>query len=203
MRKLKIIEYISLDGIIQAGGAPDEDGDYPYGGWAFPFSDPAAGAAILDAHGERFDLLLGRRTYDIWAQHWPKAKGGPMAGPINAATKYIATHRPDTLNWGPSQGVGPNVVEDVRKIKAQDGPDLILWGSSTLTPMLLEDGLADDILLLICPVLLGEGKRFFSKGNPPRELILHTSKAVSTGLLINKYTPRGSLRTGSFAAASE
>lgn len=203
MRRLKIIEFISLDGIIQAGGAPNEDGDYPYGGWAFPFSDPAGEAAILDAHGERFDLLLGRRTYDIWAQHWPGAKEGPMAGPINAATKYVATHRSETLEWGPSQSFGPDVVEDVRRIKAQGGPNLILWGSSTLTPMLLNDGLADEILLLICPVLLGVGKRFFSEGNPPRELALQSSKAVSSGLLINSYSPRGPLRTGSFAAASE
>lgn len=201
MRKLTIIEYISLDGATQAEGTPDEDGDYPYGGWAFPFSDPAGGEAILDAHGERFDLLLGRLTYNIWAQHWPKAKDGPLADPINAATKYVATHGPDSLAWGPSQGLGSHVVPEVRRIKAQGGPSLILWGSSSLTLLLLEDGLADEVLLLICPVLLGIGKRFFSEGNPPRELKLQSSKALPSGLLINSYSPRGSLRTGSFAAA--
>ena len=198
MRKIRIIEHISLDGVIQAPGGPNEDGDYPYGGWAVPHSDPAGGEAIVAAQGEAFDLLLGRRTYDIWAGFWPTAPKSPMADAINGATKYVATHRPDSLGWGPVEDLGSDIVEGVRRIKANDGPDLIVWGSSTLTPVLLEHGLADEILLLVFPVLLGTGKRFFSDGAPPRELALVGTKAVSSGVIISTYRPSGPLRTGSF-----
>src|SRR5580692_6480816 len=148
MRKIRIIEHISLDGVIQAPGGPKEDGDYLYGGWAVPHHDPAVGEAIVAAHGEAFDLLLGRRTYDIWSDYWPKAPPSPMADSLNAATKYVATHRPDSLAWGPVEALGPGIVSGVRRIKAKDGADIILWGSSTLTPLLLEHELADEVLLL-------------------------------------------------------
>jgi dihydrofolate reductase len=197
MRKIKIIEHISLDGVIQAPGGPNEDGDYPYGGWAVPHRDPAVGEAILAVHGKGFDLLLGRRTYDIWAGYWPKAESSPLADSLNAATKYVATHRPDSLGWGPFEGLGQDIVEGIRRIKAKEGPDLIVWGSSTLTPMLLEHGLADEVLLFVYPVLLGKGKRFFSDGTPPRELALTGTKATSSGVIISTYTPAGPLRTGS------
>jgi dihydrofolate reductase len=198
MRKLKIIEHISLDGVVQAPGGPTEDGDYPYGGWTVPHRDPAIGGAVLAEHAKPFDLLLGRRTYDIWAGHWPKAPSSPLADSLNAATKYVATHRPDSLAWGPAEGVGQDIVEGVRHIKAKSGSDLILWGSSTLTPMLLEHGLADEVLLFVYPVLLGKGKRFFSDGTPPRELALTSTKAASSGVIISSYTLTGPLRTGSF-----
>ncbi len=110
MRKIKIIEHITLDGVIQAPGGPDEDGDYPYGGWAGPHSDPDGGAAIVAAQGERFDLLLGRRTYDIFSGFWPKAPKSPMSDSLNAATKYVATHRPDSLAWGPAEALGADIV---------------------------------------------------------------------------------------------
>jgi dihydrofolate reductase len=119
-----------------------------------------------------------------------------MTDAINKATKYIATHRPESLTWGPSESLGPNIVEGVRRIKAMDGPHLIVWGSSTLTPLLLEHELADEILLLVFPVLLGTGKRIFSDGTPPRELALVSTKAVSSGVIINTYKPNGPLRTG-------
>ena len=202
MRKIRIIEHISLDGVIQAPGGPNEDGDYPYGGWAVPHSDAAGGEAIVAAHGEAFDLLLGRRTYDIFSGYWPKAGKSPMADSLNAATKYVATHRPDSLAWGPAEGLGSNVVEGVRRIKAKEGPDLIVWGSSTLTPVLLEHGLADEILLLVFPVLLGTGKRFFSDGAPPRELLLVGTKAAPSGVIVSTYRPSGPLRTGSFDDAA-
>ena len=195
MRKLKIIEHISLDGVIQAPGGPNEDGDYPYGGWTRAYSDPAAGEVILEAHRERFDLLLGRHTYDIWSGYWPKAPKGPLADGLNAATKYVPTHRPDSLKWGPFEALGADVVESVRRIKATDGPRLIVWGSSTLTPVLLEHGLADEVLLFVYPVLLGTGKRFFSEAAPARELKLMSSKAVPSGVVISSYTPGGPLRT--------
>jgi dihydrofolate reductase len=199
MRKIRIIEHISLDGVIQAPGGPDEDGDYPYGGWAVPHHDDDAGEAIVALHGEAFDLLLGRHTYDIWAGYWPKAEKSPMADSINAATKYIATHRPQSLEWGPVADLGSDIVEGVRRIKATDGPDLIVWGSSTLTPVLIEHELADEIILLVFPILLGTGKRLFADGTPPRELALVDTKAGSSGVIISTYKPNGPLRTGSFA----
>jgi dihydrofolate reductase len=199
MKKLTIIEQISLDGVIQAPGGPNEGGDhYPHGGWAMARRDPAVLEAINAAHGETFDLLLGRRTYDIWSGYWPKAPKSPMADSLNAATKYVATHRPESLKWGPVEDLGPDIVEGVRRIKAKDGPDLIVWGSSTLTPVLFEHGLADEVLLLVYPILLGTGKRFFSDGVPPRELALVGTKAASSGVVISTYRPSGPLRTGSF-----
>jgi dihydrofolate reductase len=202
MRKVRIIEQISLDGVIQAPGGPNEDGDYPYGGWAVPHFDPAVGEAIDAGHGAAFDLLLGRRTYDIWSGYWPKAGNSPMADSLNAATKYVATHRPDSLGWGPVEDLGPDLVEGVRRIKAKDGPDLIVWGSSTLTPVLLEHGLADEVLLLVYPILLGTGKRFFPDGAPPRELALVGTKAAPSGVVMSTYRPSGPLRTGSFDDAA-
>ena len=121
-----------------------------------------------------------------------------MGVPINAATKYVATHRPKSLEWGPAEDLGADIVEGVRRIKAKSGPHLIVWGSSTLTPVLLEHGLADEVLLLVFPVLLGTGKRIFADGTPPRELALVSTKAVSSGVVISTYRPSGDLRTGSF-----
>jgi dihydrofolate reductase len=203
MRNIRIIEHISLDGVIQGGGGPKEDtsGGFAYGGWTVPHHDPDAGAAIVAAHGEAFDLLLGRRTYDIWSGFWPKAPKSPMADSINAATKYVATHRPKSLEWGPVEDLGSDIVEGVRQIKAKNGPHLIVWGSSTLTPVLLEHELADEVLLLVFPVLLGTGKRLFSEGTPPRELALVSTKAVSSGVIISSYRPSGPLRTGAFGDA--
>ena len=203
MRKIRIIEHISLDGVIQAPGGPNEDGDYPHGGWAVPHSDAAAGEAIVAGQGKVFDLLLGRRTYDIFSGYWPKVPKSPMADSLNTATKYVATHRPDSLGWGPAEALGPDIVEGIRRTKAKNGPDLIVWGSSTLTPVLLEHELADEVLLLVIPVLLGTGKRFFSAGTPPRELALVDTKAASSGVIISTYRPSGPLRTGSFDDAAE
>lgn len=198
MRTIRIIEYISLDGVIQGPGGPNEDG-FRYGGWAAPHADPAAGEAVLAAHGAAFDLLLGRRTYDIWSDYWPK-ENGPMANSLNAARKYVATHRPESLTWGPVEDLGTDVVEGIRRIKERGGPDVIVWGSSTLTPVLLEHGLADEVMLLVCPVLLGTGTRFFSDMAAPCELTLVGTKAASSGVVISTYRPSGPLRTGSFDA---
>jgi dihydrofolate reductase len=204
MRKIRIIEHISLDGVIQAPGGPEEDPDgFAYGGWAGPHADPEAGGDIVAAHGEAFDLLLGRRVYDIWSGYWPKAPKSPMAESINAATKYVATHRPKSLEWGPAQDLGSDIVEGIRRIKEKSGPQLIVWGSSTLTPVLLEHGLADEVMLLVFPVLLGTGKRIFSEGTPPRELTLVSTKAVGSGVIISTYKPGGPLRTSTYGDAGE
>ena len=196
MRKLKIVEHISLDGVIQASG---ED-DFPYSDWTAPYRTPAGREAIIAAHGGSFDLLLARRTYDIWSGFWPKAPGSPMADGLNAATKYIATHRPESLEWGPFEGLGPDIVEGIRRIKSQEGPDLILWGSSTLTSTLLEHGLAEEVLLVVYPVLLGTGKRFFAEGTPPRSFELVSTKALASGVILSTYKPNGALRTGTMGA---
>jgi len=195
MRKIRIIEQISLDGVIQAPGGRDEDGDYAHGGWAMPYFNTAIGEAIAAAQGRSFDLLLGRRTYDIFAGYWPKAGNSPIANGLNAATKYVATHRPESLGWGPAKDLGADIIESVRGIKSKDGPDLIVWGSSTLTSVLLGQGLVDEVVLIVYPVLLGRGKRFFSDSADPRELAFVSTKATPTGVLINSYRHVGALRT--------
>ena len=192
MRKLKIMEHTSLDGVIQHSA--DHDG-FPYSDWTAPYRTPAGRDLILAAYGARFDLLLGRRTYDAWSGFWPKAPSSPMADGLNAATKYVATHRPESLEWGPFEGVGPDLVEGVRRIKSQDGPDLILCGSSTLTSPLLEHGLADEVVLLVDPVLLGTGKRFFAEGTPARAFELITTRTTPTGIVTNVYKPAGPLQS--------
>jgi dihydrofolate reductase len=201
MRKIRIFEHISLDGVIQPGGR-NEDSDYAHGGWTAPYRSAAGREAVAAEQGKSFDLLLGRRTYDIWAGYWPKAEKGPIADGLNAAMKYVATHRPDSLGWGPAEDLGTDIVEGVRRVKSKDGPDLIVWGSSTLTSVLLEKGLVDEVVLIVYPVLLGRGIRFFSDSADPRGLALVSTKATSTGVLMNTYRHVGSLRTESSADAS-
>ncbi len=191
MRKLKIIEHISLDGVIQNSA---DDGDFPYSDWSAPYRSPAGLAAILAAQGERFDLLLGRRTYDLWSGYWPKAPGSPMADRLNAAKKFVATHRADSLEWGPFEALGPDIALGVRRIKSQDGADLITWGSSTLTSTLLELGLADEVLLAVNPVLLGTGKRFFAEGTPARSLHLVSTQTFPSGIIFSTYKAAGPLK---------
>ena len=193
MRKLKIIEHISLDGVIQHSA---DDGDFLSSDWTAPYRSPAGRDAMLAAYGERFDLLLGRRTYDIWSGFWPKAPSSPMADGLNAARKYVATHRPDSLQWGPFESLGPDIVEGVRRIKAQGGSDLVLSGSSTLTSTLLEHGLADEVLLAVYPVLLGAGKRFFAQGTPARSFELVSTRAFPSGIIFSAYKVAGPLKTG-------
>ena len=193
MRTLKIIEHISLDGVMQVSG---DGGDFPYGDWTAPWRTPAGRDAILAAHGASFDLLLGRRTYDAWSGYWPKAPRSPIADGLNAATKYVVTHRPESLEWGSSEGVGPDLVGDVRRLKSQDGPNLVLSGSSSLTSPLLEHGLADEVLLVVYPVLLGTGKRLFAEGTPARTFELAGTTAMPSGILFTSYRVSGPLKTG-------
>ena len=190
MRKLKLMEHISLDGVIEISG---KSSDFPYGDWTAPYRTPAGAETVLAAQGERFDLLLGRHTYDLWSGYWPKAPGSAMADRLNAATKYVATRRPESLEWGPFESLGPDIVEGVRRIKSQDGPDLILWGSSTLTSTLLEHGLADEVLLIVYPVLLGTGKRFFAADTPARAFELLGTKAMPSGIILSTYKVAGAL----------
>jgi dihydrofolate reductase len=189
MRQVRIFAYISLDGVIQ----PPGDDDYANGGWMAPYRSEAGAEAVADAHGEYFDLLLGRRTYDLWAGFWSKVKGGPFADALNAATKYVVTHRPAGLEWGPVEAIGPDIAESVRRVKSKDGPDLIVSGSMTLTPVLFNQGLVDEVVLIVYPVFLGPGKRFFSDRLDPREFVLVNTKATPTSVLIHRYRHVGSL----------
>ncbi|OLZ60979.1 dihydrofolate reductase family protein [Amycolatopsis keratiniphila] len=188
MRKLKIIEHISLDGVIQHSA--DENG-FPYSGWNMPYRTPAGREALLAAHTETFHLLLGRHTYDLWSEFWPDAPSEPFADRLKAATKFVVTHRPESLNWGPFEGVGPDVVGSVRRLKAQDGPDLILSGSSTLTSTLLENELTDEVVLAVYPLLLGTGKRFFVEGTPAQALDFVGSTTTPSGVQLTTYRPTG------------
>jgi len=189
MRKIRIFEHISLDGVIEHGEG------YVHGEWTVPYRSPEGREAVEEAQGSSLDLLLGRRTYDLWSGYWPKAPSSPIADNLNAATKYIATHRPDSLEWGPVEDLGADIVEGIRRVKSMDGPDLIVWGSSTLTSVLLEHGLVDEVLLFVYPVLLGQGKRLFSDSAHARELALVSTKALSTGVVMNTYRYVGSLPT--------
>jgi dihydrofolate reductase len=193
MRKLKIMEHMSLDGVIQHSA---DENDFPYSDWSAPYRTPAGRDAVLAAYGESFDLLLGRRTYDLWSSFWPKAPSSPMSDRLNAATKYVATHRPKTLEWGPFESVGPDFVEEIRRIKSQGDRDLVLSGSSTLTSTLLEHGLADEVLLIVSPVLLGTGKRLFKEGTPARSFELTSTNAFPSGVILNAYKAAGPLKTG-------
>jgi len=187
MRQIRIFEHISLDGVI-------EHDEPPHGAWTAPYRSPAGLQALLEVQGGSFDLLLGRRTYDLWAGYWPKAPKSPMADGINAATKYVATHRPESLGWGPVGDLGADAIEGVRRAKSKDGPDIFVWGSSTLTSVLFREGLVDEVVLIVYPVLLGRGKRLLSEGVDARELSLVSTKATPTGALLNTYRYVGALR---------
>jgi dihydrofolate reductase len=181
--------HVSLDGVIQH----DNQNGFAHGDWTAPYRSPAGLAAVLEAQGPAFDLLLGRRTYDTWADYWPTAGNGPMAQLLNAATKYVATHRPQSLTWGPVQDLGADVLAGVRAVRVAEGPDLLVWGSSTLTSALLGQGLVDEVVLLVYPVLLGQGKRFFADTAGACELALVSTQPLATGVLLNTYRYVGAL----------
>jgi dihydrofolate reductase len=196
MRKIRILSQITLDGVIQAPGGRGEGGDdYAYGGWTAPYRSAAGGEAVAEAQGKDFDLLLGRRTYDIFAGYWPTAGNGPLANGLNAATKYVATHRPDSLGWGPVGDLGADILAGVRRVKSDGDRDMIVWGSGKFATALLEQGLVDEVVLFVYPVLLGRGKRFFEDSAGARALALVDTKAMSSGVVISTYRHVGPLRT--------
>jgi len=200
MRRIVGAAFVSLDGVMQGPGGPTEDptGGFNYSGWLPPVGDDAIDEKIGELFGRPFDLLLGRRTYDIFAAYWPYA-GDPMAGirdPFNACTKYVVTHRDQPLAWENSERVG--AIEDLRAIKQGDGPDLVIQGSGTLYPQLLEAGLLDELTLMISPVVLGQGKRLFGGGTPPRTLKMTGHKVSDGGNIIATYQPAGPVETGTY-----
>jgi dihydrofolate reductase len=192
-RTLKLIEHASLDGVMQSSG---EDG-FPYPEWTAPYRTPAGRDIMLAEHGERFDLVLGRRTYDQWSGFWPKAPAGPFTERLNAAKKHVATHRPESLAWGPVESLGTEVVAGIRRLKAQDGPPLILPGSSTLSALALAEGLADEVLLVVYPALLGTGKRYFAQGAPAVKFELLNARPLPSGVILCSYKPAGLLKAAS------
>jgi dihydrofolate reductase len=193
MRTLIAITQLTLDGIMQAPGGPEEDPShgFAHGGWAMSFGDEALQKVIGEIMAGEFDMLLGRRTYDIFAAYWPHAASGPIAKAFNTATKFVVTHRRDPLGWGPSQRIGGDVVDEIRRLKASDGPELHIWGSSNVLQTLIAGDLVDEYRLWVAPVVLGEGKRLFENGVPPRRLSLVATQSTSTGVLINTYRPAG------------
>ena len=186
MRKLKIIEHISLDGVIQTTSSGSED-DFRYGDWTAPYRSPAGLEIVNELYGKSCDGLFGRRTYDLLGSFWTKAPKSAMADRLNAATKYVVTHRPESLEWGPFEAIGPDLAEAVRRIKARNGPDLVVAGSASLISVLLEHGLADEVVLLVNPIVLGKGKRFFEGGSLPRGFALGSTMALPSGILVNVY----------------
>ena len=200
MRKIIAATFVSLDGVMQAPGGPEEDpvGGFKFGGWTFYYFDEVAGTAMEELFSKPFDLLLGRRTYDIFAAYWPYQKD-PIADAFNPATKYVATHRPDTLTWQNTQSLGPDVVARLKELKQEEGPDLLIQGSGNLIQTLLANGLIDEIRLMIFPLLLGKGKRLFGDGAMPAAFKLAKSEASTTGVIMATYERGGEIKTGSFA----
>ncbi|MDF3057596.1 MAG: bifunctional deaminase-reductase domain protein [Rariglobus sp.] len=196
MRKIITITHVTLDGIMQAPGGPHEDprGGFTHGGWIMLFSDKTGGEALREIMAGEFDLLLGRRTYEIFAAYWPYAAAdNPIAKAFNKAAKYVVTHTLDQLDWVNSHRIGGDAVDAVRRLKASDGPELHIWGSGNLLQTLIAADLVDEFRVWIYPVVLGTGQRLFEKGLPPRGLTLVESRSTSTGVLLNTYRPAGPL----------
>jgi len=195
MRKIISITQVSLDGVMQGPGGPEEDpsNGFTQGGWAMRFIDEAARQVIDETIAGEFDLLLGRRTYQIWAGYWPHQGDNPIGKAFNKATKYVATRTLDRLDWKTSQRLTGDVVGELRRLKASDGPALHVWGSSVLLQTLIAADLVDEYRLWVFPVVLGEGKRLFERGVPPRGLSLVATKSTPSGVLVVTYRPAGAL----------
>ena len=187
MRKLVVLEHISLDGVIQAPGGRDEDtsGGFTLGGWIAGFSDEVLGAALRRQMSMPFDLLLGRKTYDIWAPYWPQH--GEVWPGVNKATKYVASNTVTSGEWQPSVFLGGDIAEKVANIKQQQGPDLHLWGSGHLLQTLIRHDLVDVFWLMIYPLTLGGGKRLFAGGTIPMRFKVTESTVTPQGIIIVNY----------------
>lgn len=206
MRKLIIAEHISVDGVIQAPGGPEEDpsGGFQLGGWSVPYADERIGQAVQELFSQPFELLLGRRTYDIWAAYWPRVPAGnPIADQFNSVPKHVATHRPDSLDWRNSHALKGDLADAVRALKEQDGDDLLTWGSGVMVQQLLAGGLVDDLWLVIYPVVLGHGKRLFGDNAQASAFSLVREASTPGGALIARYVRSGEVRTGSFGAEAD
>ncbi len=197
MRKVTVLEHISLDGVIQGPGGPDEDtsGGFAYGGWISPYSDPVLGTLLRRQMGLPFDLLLGRKTFDIWAPYWPN-HGDAWPG-ANAATKYVASNTLTSGGWHPSIFLSGDVAHKVARIKQQAGPDLHVWGSGDLIQTLIKHDLVDAFWLMIYPITLGAGKRLFAGGTIPAAFKVTESEVTPNGVIVVNYERAGAITTGS------
>lgn len=199
MRKLIVLEYMTLDGVIQVAGGSQEDtlDGFKYGGWQGPFFDDFLGKVMEEQMREPFDLLLGRKTYDIFAGYWPHHESAWLG--VNAATKHVASHDASLkLNWSNSVLLTGDVAEEVKKLKMHSGPDLKVWGSSNLIQTLLKHDVVDEFWLKIFPITLGTGKHLFVEGTIPAAFKLTDSKVSPKGVIIASYERAGEVQTGSF-----
>jgi dihydrofolate reductase len=200
MRKLAVSTFLTLDGVMQAPGGPEEDptGGFTHGGWSVNYWDEVMGALMGDAMSKPFDLLLGRRTYEIFAAHWPYATD-PAADILNSATKYVASRTLDQVEWENSTLLDGDAAARVAKLKEEAGPEIQVHGSGDLIQTLLRHELVDEYRLWVFPVVLGSGKRLFADGAPPAGLTLVDCKPSTTGVLVTTYERAGDVNYGSFA----
>jgi len=199
-RRILVTTFVTLDGVMQAPGGPQEDdsGGFRYGGWSATYWDDQMGQVMGEVMAHPFDLLLGRRTYEIFAGFWPNATDNPGAKPLNDATKYVASRTLQQLDWGPAVLV-PDAASDIAELKRGDGPELQVHGSGNLIQTLLREGLIDELKVWTFPVLVGGGKRLFAEGTGPSALRVIDRTASTTGVVITTYQPAGELVTGSLA----
>jgi dihydrofolate reductase len=199
MRKIVVLTMVSLDGVMQAPGGPEEDTseDFNYGGWTVPYVDESLGNTINEELSVPFDLLLGRKTYEIFAAYWPKHKGA-IGDPFNKAKKYVVSDKTVDLTWKESILINDDVVAKTKALKEEDGPMLQVHGSSVLIQTLLKNDLVDELRLRIFPITLGTGKRLFAEGTIPAAFELIESKAVPSGVIIASFKRAGEVKTGSF-----
>ena len=200
MRRLIVSTFLTLDGVMQAPGGPGEDdsGGFTHGGWSVNYWDEKMGEVMDQAMSPPFDLVLGRKTYDIFAAHWPHAPEEAGGKPLNDATKYVASRGRPTLAWQNSVLIEGDVAEGVAALKQGDGPELQVHGSGNLVQTLLRHNLVDEFRLWVFPVVIGSGKRLFSDGAVPAGLKLVDTKVSTTGVLMGTYEPAGELVTGTF-----
>lgn len=200
MRKIVILSFISLDGVMQAPGGPEEDtsGGFQYGGWTFPYFDEYSGNLMDKQMSMSFDLLLGRKTYDIFAGYWPKQTGDIPAGVFNKVIKYVVSASSPKLTWENSELIDGDVVAKLKELKQQEGPMLQVHGSGNMIQTLLENDLVDELWLKIFPLTLGPGKRLFAEGTIPAAFKLTESKVSPSGVIFANYKRSGDVKTGSF-----
>ena len=204
MRKIITTTFLTMDGVYQAPGGPEEDtsGGFPHGGWSFGYWDDVMGSRMSAVMAEPFELLLGRRTYDIFASFWPNTDKDPeVAKPFNEARKFVVSRSPLELSWQNSTLITGDVIPQLRKLKTEDAPDLWVHGSGNLIQTLLQHGLVDRMHLWTFPVTAGTGKRLFAEGAPAAGWTLADSTIAPTGVIIASYEPAGEIKKGSFADA--
>jgi dihydrofolate reductase len=198
MRKIIVTEFVTLDGVVQAPGGPTEDtsGGFKYGGWTVPYFDDFSGNVMGEQMKQPFNLLLGRKTFEIFASYWPQHED-QWPG-VNDAVKYVVSNTMDKHEWKNSIFIKGDVVKEIKKLKTQDGPDLKVWGSGNLVQTLLKNDLVDELWLKIFPITLGLGKRLFADGTIPVAFKLTDSKVSPSGVIIANYERAGEVKTGSF-----